>query len=95
MKIQYKATVWMEIDINDEGSLDKVIDKLNAGDSVDDLYSYGDIYISGSEVLYDTEELMSPHENDNNETIVVYGENWEKIWDNSIESQVKRLTNGK
>jgi hypothetical protein len=91
MKIDYKATVWFTIDINDVESLPKILERLNSGDSINDLYDHEDINISGSECVLETEEFLPPQENDNQSTIEVYDIDGKLVWDNSIESQVNRL----
>jgi hypothetical protein len=91
MKVYYKATVWFGVDIENEESIPKIIERLSNGDNIDDLYQYKDIEFGSNDVMLDTEELILPQENDNLATIEIY-KNGKKVWDNSIEAQVNKLT---
>ena len=70
MHIDYKATIWFRIPIEQREVLDKCIDILMSGGTINDLYNDIDENdIGPCEILYDTEEQISPQENQDNPTI--------------------------
>ena len=94
--LDYKATVWFRIPIQSEENLQKVKQKIEEGLLPYELYNDLDIEheLGQCEPLYDTEEFISPNENDGQSTIELYSGddngNQECIWDNSYESEIKR-----
>lgn len=95
--IDYKATVWFRIPVENEKLLPEIITKLEQGMLPAELYNDGDEKILPCEILYDTEEFINPNENDGQSTIEVY--EFQKInnctqpvniWNNSYESEIKR-----
>lgn len=96
MEIHYKTTMWCKI-ILDENKISKeeVLQKLNEGYSPSEIGFNEDIN-SEWEIIEDTEEFISPNENDGQSTIEVYedGDNdMQIIWDNSYEAEIKRKNN--
>lgn len=96
--LDYKATIWFRIPIQSEENLQKVKQKIEEGFLPSELYNELDIEheLGQCEPLYDTEEFITPNENDGQSTIEIY-ENGDKdvqiIWDNSYESEIKRKNN--
>ena len=96
--LDYKATVWFRIPIQDKQALEKVKEKIQQGMLPSELYNDLDIEheLGMCELLCDTEEFISPNENDGQSTIEIYenGDNdIQIIWDNSYESEIKRKNN--
>ena len=89
--LDYKATIWFRIPINSEKIFKKVKKKVDEGTLPAELYD--DIELNSElgqcEPLYDTEEFISPNENDGQSTIEIYKDT-ETVWDNSYESEIKR-----
>ena len=96
--LDYKATIWFRIPIQNKETLEKVKEKIQQGMLPSELYNDLDTEheLGTCELLYDTEEFISPNENDGQSTIEIY-ENGDKdvqiIWDNSYESEIKRKNN--
>lgn len=92
--LDYKATIWFRIPIENEGYLNKIKSLLEQGDIPDDLYSNPELdeIIGPCEELYETEEFMRVTENDGHATLELFS-NGELLWDNSYESELKRRTN--
>lgn len=97
MEIHYKTTMWCKIVLDDSKiSKEEVIQKLNEGQLPFEIGFDGD---TDSEwiVMEDTEEFITPVENDGESTIELMEETekgWlESIWDNSFESTLKRKQN--
>ena len=98
MEIHYKTTMWCRIILDDSKiSKEEVLQKLNEGQSPSEIGFDEDIN-SQWEVMGDTEEFITPVENDGQSTIEVMEETekgWlEVIWDNSFESELERKRNG-
>ena len=90
MEIHYKTTMWCKI-ILDENKISKeeVLQKLNEGYSPSEIGFNEDIN-SEWEIIEDTEEFISPNENDGQSTIEVYEDgDMQIIWDNSYEDNEK------
>lgn len=93
--LDYKATVWFRIPIRDKETLNKVKQKIEKGMLPSELYNDLDTEreLGQCEILYDTEEFISPSENDGQSTIEIYSDgdkNTQMIWDNSYKSEIKR-----
>ena len=94
--LDYKATIWFRIPIQSEEVLQKVKQKIEEGLLPSELYNELDTEheLGQCELLYDTEEFISPNENDGQSTIELYSGsdngNQKCIWDNSYESEIKR-----
>lgn len=84
MHISYKATIWFNIDINDETTLQKAKELLEQGLLPAELYDELYDELGSAEILYDTEESLSPKENNNQATVEIFDSKGNKIWDNSI-----------
>ena len=94
MEIHYKSTVWNKITIPDEIDKEDIIKQLNEGILPTEL-DLDNNFDSEYEVIYETEEFITPEENDGQSTIelmdYVDGKNYlSSIWDNSYESEIKR-----
>ena len=96
MEIHYKTTMWCKI-ILDETKISKeeVLQKLNEGYLPSEIGFDNDIN-SQWEIIGDTEEFITPAENDGQSTIELMEEQKGKIglqciWDNSYESENKRF----
>lgn len=95
MEIHYKTTMWCKI-ILDETKISKeeVLQKLNEGYSPSEIGFDEDIN-SQWEIIEDTEEFITPVENDGESTIglMEYQDGklgMQCVWDNSYESELKR-----
>jgi hypothetical protein len=84
MRIDYKATIWFTIEVDDEATLQKAKELLEQGLLPDDLYNELYDELGSAEILYDTEELLSPKENNNQATVEIFDSKGNKIWGNSI-----------
>lgn len=98
MEIHYKTTMWCKI-ILDETEISKVevLQKLNEGQMPSEI-EFDDDINSQWEVIEDTEEFITPSENDGQSTIELmeYQDGklgLQRIWDNSYESELKRKQN--
>ena len=95
MEIHYKTTMWCKV-ILDENKISKeeVLQKLNEGYSPSEIGFDKDINSEWG-VIEDTEEFITPAENDGQSTIELMEYQDGKlglqcIWDNSYESELKR-----
>lgn len=93
--LDYKATIWFRIPIRDKETLNKVKQKIEKGILPSELYNDLDTEheLGQCEPLYDTEEFITPNENDGQSTIEIYSDgdkNTQMVWDNSYESEIKR-----
>lgn len=75
MYIDRKHTIWLREFIDDELTLEEVIDKLENCD---------EIYADEVEYLYDTLEEIAPYENLGNHTLELYNDDDELIYKNSL-----------
>ena len=98
MEIHYKTTMWCKI-ILDETKISKeeVLQKLNEGQLPEEIGFAEDIN-SEWMIIDDTEEFITPAENDGQSTIELmeYREGklgMQCIWDNSFESEIERKQN--
>lgn len=92
--IDIKVTIWQRLHFGDEVNMQEVIKKLEQGYLPAELCDIPELEFQECETLFDTEEFITPIENDGQSTIEVYeGENVQEcIWNNSFESNVKRKT---
>lgn len=96
MYLDYKATIWFRIPIESEDDLEKIKKKMESGELPSELYNDPDLKIGQCEPLYDTEEFISPNENDGQSTIEIFNDPVNTfsptnlVWDNSYESEIKR-----
>lgn len=86
--IDYKATIWGRLYFKEDADMQKVIKKLEEGFLPSELCDDESLKFSRFEHLVDTEEYITPEENNNQPTIEVYGkivntDLWEEcIWNN-------------
>lgn len=78
-KIQYKVTVWNEIELDEKYSKDEIISHLKDCPSLSPWELFEG---TQTNTLYETEEVMTVEENDGQETIEVY-EDDKIIWTNA------------
>lgn len=93
MELKYKCTMWCRLTIPDDVKKEDVIKVLNEG--MLPLEVAFDKHIPNMEnaeweVINDTEEFMSPSENNEQSTIEFIDDNNKCIWDNSFESELLR-----
>ena len=90
--LDYKATIWCRIPIKSNDALKRVQEKIEANILPSELYNDldSDNDVGRCEILYETEEFISPNENDGNATIEIWDDEGNFIWDNSYESEIKR-----
>ena len=74
--LDYKATIWFRIPIGNKKVLDEVIQKIKQGMRPSELYDELDIEheLGQCEPLFETEEFISPNENDGQSTIEIYSD---------------------
>ncbi len=98
MEIHYKTTMWCKIILDDSKiSKEEVLQKLNEGQLPSEI-GFNDDINSEWMIMEDTEEFITPVENDGQSTIELmeYQEGklgLQNIWDNSFESELKRKQN--
>lgn len=86
--VDYKYTTWGRLYFKEDADMSKIIDKLEQGYLPSELCDEPKLGFDEFEQIEDTEEYITPQENDNQPTIEVYTqlkgtENWQEcIWDN-------------
>ena len=86
--LDYKHTSWSRLYFKEDTDMSKIIDKLEQGYLPSELCNDPDLGFDEFEQLGDTEEYITPEENDNQPTIEIYEnvkntEFWQEcIWDN-------------
>lgn len=86
--LDYKHTLWSRLYFKEDTDMSKIIDKLEQGYLPFELCDDSDLGFDEFEQLGDTEEYITPSENDNQPTIEIYEnvkdtEFWQEcIWDN-------------
>ena len=91
--VDYKATVWGRLHFDDSVDVNQIIQKLEEGYLPAELCDVEELKFKHFHFMDDTEEFITPVENDGQSTIEVYGDD-ECIWDNSFESELERKRNG-
>ena len=74
-----KVTIWRRTYYNVEGTEEEIKNKLI--DQFESKYPT-DIEIFDSEILYETEESISPEENNGRPTIEIFNDSGDTIWSN-------------
>ena len=77
--IDEKVTIWRRTYYNVEGTEEEIKNKLI--DQFESKYPT-DIEIFDSEILYETEESITPEENNGMPTIEIFNDNGDTIWSN-------------
>lgn len=77
--IDEKVTIWRRTYYNVEGTEEEIKNKLI--DQFESKYPT-DIEIFDSEILYETEESISPEENNGRPTIEIFNDSGDTIWSN-------------
>ena len=86
--LDYKYTNWGRIYFKDNANMSKIIEKLEKGYLPAELCDDPELGFDEFEQIDDTEEYITPSENDNQPTIEIYQnvkgtESWQEcIWDN-------------
>lgn len=86
--VDYKYTSWGRIYFKEDADISKIIDRLEKGYLPSELCDDPKLGFDEFEQIDDTEEYITPKENDNQPTIEVYQnvketENWQEcVWDN-------------
>lgn len=86
--IDVKVTIWGRLHFKDDADLNKLIELLEQGNTTSDLCDE-ELGFSEYEILYDTEEELSPEENIGDATIEVFDEDVDKytpLWTNTKEN---------
>jgi hypothetical protein len=94
--VDYKATIWGRLFFEDDADMQKVIVELEKGKLPAELCDEEELKFTEFMFNIDTEEFITPVENDGQATIEVYegDESFQEcIWDNSFESELKRKEN--
>ena len=85
MEIHYKTSMWVSISFPDEVSREEILNRLENGESHDDIASdYDCEYLD----IYQTQEYIPIEENRGNPTVELMDSvpgkmGWTSIWDNS------------
>ena len=74
--IEYKVSSWRRIEFENKEEYDKAVALINSGECPETIEDYTDNYS-----IYNTDEYLSPEDNDNQSTIEGYC-NGELIWSN-------------
>ena len=82
--IDVKVTIWGRFHFKDDTDLNKLIELLKQGKTINDLCD-DELGFSEYETLYDTEEELSLEENNGNSTIEVFDDNT-LLWANAKEN---------
>ena len=85
MHLNYKATIWFRVPIENKEALDHVKKIIEEGFNPQELYH--DIpfeaNLGSCETIYDTEDFMETNFNKNDPTVEILKSNGETVWDNS------------
>jgi hypothetical protein len=95
--IDFKITMWCRMYLEDDADLNEIIKKIETGITPIELFD-PEFGYNSDDYLYDTEEYLTPVENNNQATIEIYegitdgimNDTHKMIWDNSLESETKR-----
>ena len=79
--LDYKFTVWGRMHFSDDADMNKVIEKLNSGHLPAELSDDAELKFESFNFIDDTEEYITPEENNGCSTIEIYSDR-ELIWDN-------------
>ena len=95
MELHYKAEIWVAMKFPDDVTKEEIIERLETNELPSDLGNWYDVEY---DPMYETEECISLEENDGQSTIEVMDttkDGWglECVWDNSYESEIKKLNN--
>ena len=93
MKLHYKTTSWVSMEFNGKITKEEIIKRLEAGDLPLDIGATEDVEYQN---ILETEEYVTLEENDGQATIEVMDyipgqSGLVTIWDNSYESEIKRI----
>ena len=95
--LDYKATIWGRLYFSDDTDMNKIIEKLEEGYLPSELCDE-ELGFTEFESMLDTEEYITPSENEGMSTIEIYEDNdsntnifQECIWDNVNKSQTQRV----
>lgn len=84
MKLQYKTTVWKEVElVGNEMSEETILDILNSFKDINNSLDSLDDIITSVKYLEDTEEFMYPETKSAEVTAELFDDNYMTIWNNS------------
>lgn len=87
--IDTKVTIWGRIHLKDDADMNKLIEMLKKNNSINSICDES-LGFSEYEILYDTEEEITPEENNGDPTIEVFDDaisSVEPLWTNQINKQ--------
>jgi len=87
--IDTKVTIWGRIHLKDDADMNKLIEILKKNNSINSICDES-LGFSEYEILYDTEEEITPEENNGDPTIEVFDDaisSVEPLWTNQINKQ--------
>ena len=90
IRLQQKETVWSEVCIHDAPTKNKVLEylKQNPNTTLDGLMYDLDLFDSHTrDFEYDTSEDMTVEENDGRETLVVFDEGYNELFNNTNKNE--------
>jgi hypothetical protein len=87
MRIDVKTTVWQTAEVIPQASNEikaEILNKLKQGSTLAEIYNDYNDYLFPCETVHETEEQMSPSENNNYATVEVYDEEQQVIYNNGL-----------
>lgn len=87
--IDTKVTIWGRIHLKDDADMNKLIEMLKKNNSINSICDES-LGFSEYRILYDTEEEITPEENNGDPTIEVFDDaisSVEPLWTNQINKQ--------
>ena len=89
MYIDYKTTIWQRIHLDNSLTKEQILEILYNKEGTRDIEEiYDKCNGVKNEILYDTEEFITPKDNDGCNTIEFYDDNHNVIW-NNVEGRVE------
>ena len=94
MQIEYKTTVWRKMNVPDHLSEDEVIQIIkdnheNANEIFDELYAVN--FDPCDEAIDNTEDLLTPADNDDQATMILKDDDDNEIWTNEPEKTEREI----
>jgi hypothetical protein len=83
--LDYKATVWFRIKLNDDTNVDEVVKQLERYEPHEAVAMAQDEYITECDLMYETETYLDPSDNNDFSTVEIYSDKGELIYQNGKE----------
>lgn len=78
--LDYKVEVWVRIEIDQDADLNKIVENLKTMQPYDAVYDCGELWSIDYQV--ESEEYLTPEENDGQNTIEIYNNDGQLIYEN-------------